>query len=139
MEYRRFGQTIIVRLDVGEEVMERLTHLAEKEKIALGVVNGLGAAGSVTAGAFNAGAKVYTSHEFQGDYEIVSLTGTITTAEGKPYIHLHVALGDEGGHLLGGHLNRAVISATGEIVITVLEGAVDRRFSEKTGLYLMEF
>lgn len=139
MEYRRFDNTVILRLEAGEEVMEQLTQLAQREQIALGVVSGLGAAGRVTAGAFDTKRRAYTSHEFQGEYEIISLTGTITAQEGKPYIHLHIALGDMDGHLVGGHLNRAEISATAEIAVTVLEGRVNRRFAPEVGLQLMDF
>ena len=36
-------------------------------------------------------------------------------------------------------LNRARISATGELVITILPGSVDRAFNEKVGLNLFRF
>ena len=46
---------------------------------------------------------------------------------------------DECGRVVGGHLNRAEVSATCEMVVSVLDGRVDRSFSEEIGLNLMEF
>ena len=48
MEYRKFGDTIVLRLEVGEEIAESLAALCEKEKLELCQVSGLGAAGQIT-------------------------------------------------------------------------------------------
>ena len=37
MEYQKFGNTLIVRLDRGEEVVDRLLELARREHITPGV------------------------------------------------------------------------------------------------------
>ena len=50
MEYKKFGNTLIVRLDRGEEIVERLLELARREHITLACVHGLGAADQVTVG-----------------------------------------------------------------------------------------
>ena len=44
MEYKRFGQKIILRLNPGEEVTECIREVCRTEKVALGEVSGLGAA-----------------------------------------------------------------------------------------------
>lgn len=139
MEYRRFGDTLVVRMDRGEEIVEQLTKLAEAEHIALAEVSALGAVGDITVGVFYTGEKTYHANRFQGDLEIVSLTGTVTEMDGKPYLHLHLSAGDKEGHVFGGHLNRAVISATGELTVRVLEGHVGRKFSPEIGLNLFDF
>ncbi len=76
---------------------------------------------------------------FHADFEIVSLTGTITTQRGRPYAHLHMAVGDSTARCYGGHLNRAVCSATVEIVLNVIPGTVERKPDPKIGLNLMHF
>ena len=43
------------------------------------------------------------------------------------------------GRAVGGHLNRAVISATCEMIVTLISGTVDRAFSEQVGLNLFKF
>lgn len=139
MEYRRFDRTYIVRLDRGEEIVEQVKALAAKEKIRLASVQALGAVNDVTVGVFHTAEKEYHANSFQGDMEIVSLTGTVTAMDGQPYLHLHMSVGDAQGHVFGGHLNRAVVSATCEMVLTVLDGEVGRKFSQEIGLNLFEF
>lgn len=139
MEYQKFENTYLVRLDRGEEVLEQVKALSLKEQISLATVQGLGAVNDLTLGVFRPTEKTYHSNRFQGCYEIVSLTGTISTMNGEYYCHLHMSAGDESGHVVGGHLNRAVISATGELVVTVIPGTVDRAFDPEVGLNLLKF
>lgn len=139
MEYRRFGDSFIIRMDKGEEIVEQLTAVAARERIALAEVSALGAVGSFTAGVFYPCEKEYHANDFTGDFEIVSLTGTVTEMDGKPYLHLHMSAGDREGRVWGGHLNRAVVSATCEMVVRVLDGHVGRAFSPEIGLNLLSF
>ena len=90
-------------------------------------------------GVYNTAEKKYYSNHFEGAFEIVSLTGTITVMDGKPYHHLHMSAGNEKGVVYGGHLNSATVSATCEMVIRIIPGVVDRAFSEEIGLNLFRF
>lgn len=139
MDYRRFGDKIVVRMDRGEEILTELQRVAEKENVKLASVTALGATDDFTVGVYNVAEKQYHSHSFQGAFEIVSLTGTINTMNGEYYAHLHISAGDEKGAVFGGHLNRAVISATCEMVITVIDGQVDRFRDEEIGINLFRF
>ena len=60
-------------------------------------------------GLFRTEEKKYCSNSFKGNYEIVSLTGTINTMNGGFYTHIHMSAGNDRGEVFGGHLNRAVI------------------------------
>ena len=139
MEYRKFQNKIIVRMDKGEEILEKVREVAEKEKIKLADISALGAVSEFTVGVFDTEAKEYHANEFKGSFEIVSLTGTINTMNDEFYCHLHMSAGNEKGQVFGGHLNRAIISATCEMVITLIEGRVDRRFEKEVGLNLFQF
>ena len=139
MEYRRFGNTIVARIDRGEEILAALQEIAEAEGIQLASISALGATNDFTVGVYNVDEKQYHANDFKGNFEIVSLTGTVSTMDGRFYAHLHMSAGDEKGQVFGGHLNRAVVSAVCEMVITIIDGVVDRRFSEEIGLNLFRF
>ena len=52
MEYRKFDNTYIVRLDPGEEILEQVKALSLKEGICLATVQGLGAVNDLALGIF---------------------------------------------------------------------------------------
>lgn len=139
MDYRRFNDTIILRIDRGEEIIDTVRALAEKEQIRLASVEALGATDDFTVGVYDVPAKRYDQKTFIGAHEIVSLTGTITEKDGAFYQHLHMSAANCDGAVFGGHLNRAVVSATCEMVIRILPGAVDRRLDTEIGINLLRF
>ncbi|HHZ00923.1 MAG TPA: DNA-binding protein [Sedimentibacter sp.] len=139
MEYKRFNNTILARIDKGEEIIEKLMEICEKEKVKLANVNALGAVNDFTVGLFDTKEKKYFSKNYTGDYEIVSLTGSVSTMDGKLYNHIHMSAGDKENKVVGGHLNRAVVGATCEMFIFVVDGQVDRKFNQEVGLNLLKF
>ncbi len=139
MEYRRFGDDIVVRIDKGEEIIQKMLEVCEKEKVILANINALGAVGEFEVGLFKTDEKKYYSEVHKGDFEIVSLTGSITTKEGKLYHHIHMSAGDKENKVYGGHLNYAKVSATCEMFIRVISGNVERELNEEIGLNLFKF
>lgn len=139
MQYRKFGNVYAVRIDKGEEILASLKEFAVKENIAFARVSAIGAVGSFTAGVFDTKTKQYRANEFKGNFEIVSLSGTVDRMNGAYYAHLHMSAGNEKGEVFGGHLNRAVVSATCEMTVTLIDGEIDRCFDEEVGLNLWKF
>ena len=139
MEYKKFGNHYVVRMEKGEEIMESLKKLCLDEDIRLGSISGLGAAKEVEIGLFNTETKEYKTTVMQGMFEITSLIGNITRKENEVSLHCHINFSDASLNTFGGHLVKAVISATGEIIITKIDGEVNRRFDEEIGLNLFDF
>lgn len=139
MEYRRFGNKIIARIDKGEEILTTIKEISLKENIKLASVQALGATDEFTVGVYKVDEKKYYTNEFKGYFEIVSLTGTINTMNGEFYIHIHMSAGNDKGEVFGGHLNKAIVSATCEMVIDIIDGRVDRKYDEETGLNVFRF
>ena len=121
MEYRKFSNTIVVRIDKEEEILEKIKEIALKENIKLANINALGATNDFTVGVFKTTEKKYYSNNFKGDFEIVSLTGTINTMNNEFYAHIHMSAGNDKGEVFGGHLNRAIVSATCEMIINIVD------------------
>ena len=140
MEYRKFGHKLVLRLDPEEEVVQCLTELCEKEDIRLAEVSGLGAASEVELGLFDTDTKSFQGKCFRGAYEIATLTGSVTRKDGEPYLHLHTVIGNPvKGECHGGHMVRAVISATAEFFVDILPGETGRKMNDRIGLNLFEF
>lgn len=139
MEYRRFANKIVARIDKSEEILEKIEEITLKENIKLANINALGAISEFTVGVYKVDEKKYYANEFKGSYEIVSLTGTINTMNGEFYTHIHMSAGNDKGEVFGGHLNKAIVSAVCEMVIDVIEGTVDRIYDEEIGLNVFSF
>lgn len=139
MEYRKNGNRIVLRLARGEEVIASLAALQRELSIGAASVAGIGATDDATVGVYAVGERRYHARQLTGDMEITALVGNLSMQDGKPYQHLHVTLAGMDGNALGGHLNRAVISATAEIFITVVDCPIGRRYDDETGLNLMTF
>lgn len=139
MEYKVFGNQIVVRLDRGDEISESILKIAAMEKIALASISGIGATDDVEVGVFDTKKGTYNRFAFSGTHEITSLTGNLTTKDAEPYLHLHITLAGEAGKIVGGHLLRGIISLTAEIMITVVEGEAVRTYDSKLGINRIEF
>jgi uncharacterized protein len=139
MESKKFGDKIIFRIDRGEELVESLLKICMEYDIKLGSVSGIGATDKVKVGLFDVESKEYHSKEFTGAYEIAPMSGNISTMDGELYLHLHINICDDKHNSYGGHLNSAVISATFEGVIDIINGEIDRKKSEEVGLNLIKF
>lgn len=139
MEYRRFDNTIYVRIDRGEEVFEQIAAVCAAENVALGHITALGATEDFTVGIYNLETQSYRTQHITGFHEILSINGTVNTMNGEHYCHVHITAADTQGRVIGGHLSRCVIGITLELVLTVVNGTVDRRYNETMGFNQMEF
>jgi len=138
MNYKRFHNKVIVRIDKGEELVDSLKTVCKKLDIKLGLIVGIGATDKITVGLMNTKTKKYQEKEFIGDHEISSLVGNITTMNGEVYLHLHVTICNVEHKALGGHLSSAVISATFEGIIDIIDGEVSREYNDDVGLNLFK-
>ena len=140
MEYRVYGNDIVLRIQKGEEILNCIQTVCEKEEVALGSVTGLGAVGEVTLGVFNREKFAYEKQTYTGDMEIASCIGNISTMDGKTYLHLHMVVGNVTQNICyAGHLNRAIVSLTGEFILHRINGTVEREYSPEVGLNLFKF
>ncbi len=134
MKYKVFGNTIVVRIDRGEEITASVKSICEKENVRLASISALGAVGHAVVGLYRVEEQKFLSNTFDGELEMTSLTGNVTTKSGEIYLHMHADFADETGHVYGGHLAEAVISGTCEMFIQKIDGEVSRIHDEQTGL-----
>lgn len=134
MKYYVLGSQYIVRLDAGERIVETLKALCERDAIGGGYFHALGAVGEAEIGHFDPTANEYDWVRLEGPYEIVSLHGNITTVDGKPFLHAHIALADNAAAVRGGHLKEAVVSVTCEVALVRFRDEIGRMKDEANGL-----
>ena len=139
MEYQKFKDCYVLRLDPGDEVLSSIKDLCEKENIYCASIEGLGATDDFEIGAYDLEKQAFKGNVFHFPAEITSLIGNVTRQEKEVYLHLHMTVADEKGNAFGGHLKYAVINCTGEIILRVIDGEVHRKKEEQTGLNIFAF
>lgn len=139
MDYRKFGNTYMLRIDVGEEILESLKTVCAREGIHLAQVSAIGAADKASVGVYDLAEKQYHREDLEGFVEIANLSGSVTEMNGEPYIHLHATLADQRNILHGGHVISMRVGATCEMFVRELEGAVTRVKDEGLGINLWKF
>lgn len=139
MQYKQSGNTYIVRINLGEDIIESLKKLCEEEHIFLGRVEAIGATDNAVIGVYDLKKKEYYPEKISTFMEITSLNGNITSMDGKPYIHLHATLADQNHSMHGGHVLEMKVGATCEMFVTVPEGTVKRKREESLGINLWDF
>ena len=100
---------------------------------------GLAQSTNLPPGVYNTAEKRFSPNTFRGAYEIVSLTGTISTMNGKHYSHIHMSAGDGHGPCVRRAFEPRHHQRHRRAVIRILNGQVDRAFDAQTGLNLFRF
>jgi uncharacterized protein len=113
------SRTRVVVLDSGEEAFAQLTKFANDGGIAAASLTSIGAFEKATVGWFDFANKTYKKIEVNEQCEVLSAIGDIATGDdGKASLHMHVVLGLSDGSTRGGHLLKATVRPTLEVVLT---------------------
>ena len=121
-----------LRLTPNTEIKSALTDFIQQNNIRAGaIVSCVGSTSTCLMRLSNAKAgETGSFKEILLPAEIVSFSGTVSL-NGS---HLHISLGDEQGDVFGGHLVKATVNTTCELVIAELEELVfSRPMDEQTG------
>lgn len=121
-------QNYTFRLTPGQDLFDRIQGFVMEQHVQAGCV--LSGVGSLSRAALRLAGRDHNS-EFQGPFEIVSITGTVSV-HGS---HLHISISDSEGTTIGGHFESGCkIYTTAEIVIAVFTDVVYKReFAEDSG------
>ena len=107
MDYRVFGDKIALRLDPGEELLDRISEVCRRQGVRFGSITGIGAANHVTIGFYNLEKQEYSEKDLDFPMEITSILGDVSRKDGEVYLHVHINVSDEEGRTFGGHLKNA--------------------------------
>ena len=141
MQYKVFGDTLVIRLQRGEELLSGLKKACEAEQVTAAEVTGIGAADHAVVGVYSFETQQYISNEFNEELEITNLLGSVTLPpEGSSdtvYPHIHACFASKYGQAIGGHLNECRISGTCELFVRKLPFVIDRMKDCETGLNIL--
>jgi len=132
VEAAKMDEVILCRLMPEEDLFANLKKIAGDHGIKRGVI--LSAIGSLKNVVFvnvrpHIGIPVKTEDmveiEDAGPFELLTLEGNFfpSQEDGEPVIHLHAILGTSSGSVSGGHLLKATVFTTAEIIIGSIAGS----------------
>lgn len=120
----------IFRLKKGQDLKKEIVKYCEENNIKSGIIGAcVGCCYEINFRL--AGGKTF--YHNKEDYEIVSMTGTIS----KDGVHIHVSFADVLGNVVGGHLSDGcLVNSTAEIcIISTNKYNLSREFDEETGYH----
>ncbi len=122
----------------GDEVVCHLTAFAEYEGITAASFKGIGAFRDVCFGYFEWERKAYAEIVLDEQVEVLSLIGDVATKDGEPTIHAHAVVGKRDATAHGGHLLRAHVRPTLELIVEESPAHLRKRIHERSGLALID-
>jgi|SRR5690242_15077996 len=130
-------KTYAVVFDERDEVIKSLGEFAREMRLKAAQFTGIGAFSEVTLGFFDFEKKDYSKIEIREQVELLSLIGDITLYNDKHQIHPHVVVGKKDGTAHGGHLLKATVHPTLELIVNESPGYIQRELNKETGLPLI--
>ena len=130
--------TWVVVLDKGDEPVAAIEEFAREHGIGAAGLTGIGAFERVVLGYFDRDRKEYEEIGLDEQVEVLSLVGDVALADGEPKLHAHAVVGLRSGDTRGGHLLRASVWPTLELVVTEPPAELRKRHDPETGLALID-
>lgn len=127
----------ILRLDPDEELFQSLTDFAKNTGIRSARFSVIGSAKEIVLSWYNIREKRYEDTTISDDLEVLGVTGNLGILENTIAIHAHGCTGDRNLSVKGGHIKKLVVLATCEVDLSIIEGALERKYDEATGLNLL--
>lgn len=124
--------------DPGDEAAAELKSFAEREHLQAAHFTGIGAFSSVTVAWFDLKSQSYLPIQIEEQVEVLSFLGDIAEAKGKPAVHAHLCVAKRDGTAHGGHLERATVQPTLEVILIESPAHLRKSFRPEFGLALID-
>jgi uncharacterized protein len=140
MKSRKSGPQHVLVFSQGEEVVQTIIDYCVREKIHAASFTGIGAVKHVQIGFYDASTKEYVFKIEPGPFEVASMNGNLTSVDGNAFIHLHAVLSrmDDTLQCIGAHVKAAVVAVTLEVILTIIDVPISRRYDDQIGLNLLD-
>ena len=144
MDYRKYGDTVYVRMDKGDEIIQSILDVCKQEKIMSATFSGIGGCSGAEVQTYIPETNSFEQQTLEGMLELISLMGNvITDDEGEYYHHTHALFSFKDGESHGmaaGHIKSITVLYTAEIEIRpVIGGEIKRKHDPETGTGFWDF
>ncbi|MFG1461953.1 PPC domain-containing DNA-binding protein [Xanthobacter sp. DSM 24535] len=131
-------RTYAIILETGEEAMSVLEKFAQQEQLTAAQFTAIGAFSEALLSYFDWERKEYLQIPVQEQVEVAAFSGDVALGpDGTPALHVHAVLGRSDGSALAGHLTRAHVRPTLEIMLTESPAHLRKRHDPESGLALI--
>jgi uncharacterized protein len=130
-------RTFALVFDTDDEVADGLLEFAREHGIESAQLTGIGALRDVTFAFFEWTTKEYEDLQLDEQVEVLTLAGDIAVKDGEPALHAHLVVGKRDGTAHGGHLVRAHVRPTLEVILVESPSFLRREIDAETGLPLI--
>ena len=132
-------RTYALVFDTGDEAMAGLLDFAASNNIDAASFTAIGGFQSAMLAYFNIEAKEYEDIPCDEQVEVLTLAGDVARKQdGSRQIHMHAVVGRRDGSTRGGHVKRATVRPTLEVVLTETPSHLRRTYDENVGLALID-
>ena len=132
-------KTFILIFEIGDELADGLLQFAKQQKLSAASFKAVGALSAVRLGWFSWESKKYEpSVTLDEQVELLSLIGDVALKGGEPVVHAHAVIGRKDGTAHGGHLLKAHIRPTCEVVLTESPTHLHKFIDPQSGLALIK-
>lgn len=139
MIYAKLGtDKFVLRLESGDDIIRSLQQFANSKKLGASLIEGIGSLNKAKLGHFDFKTKQYKYETFEDDFEILNLSGNISSMNQKPLPHVHVTLGRRDFSVVGGHLDEGSVANMVEVGVWRLPGRLLKAKDESIGLNVLQ-
>lgn len=131
-------RTFALVFQTGDEVASLLKTFAVEQRISAARFTAVGGFSEATLGYFVWEQRDYEQIPIDEQVEVLSVLGDIALDGDEPIVHAHVTVGHRGGRVSGGHLLRAIVRPTLEVMLDELPAHLQKSIDPAAHIPLID-
>ena len=144
MDYRKYGDTVYIRADKGDEIIGCILDVCQKEQILSAGYSGIGGCSEAKVQTFLPETGAFETQTLRGMLELISLSGNVIADDREGlHHHTHAVFSYKDGdqhRVAGGHIKAITVLYTAEIELRpVVGGVINRKNDPETGTGFWSF
>ena len=143
MDYCMMNDVCYIRVDRGEEIIDKILEVCRTESIRSAVFSGIGGCNRAELQTFIPEEGRFETETIEGMLELINLTGNIVSDNDQLFHHTHALFSYKNGSehkMSAGHIKSITVLYTAEIELRpVIGGVISRKYDPETGTGFWSF